>query len=131
MKQQLQLYKEIQIRLSMEHVTEIHPSIQVTQCASSDRSFEIHLTGTGFPPDTNTMTKIINPDGSSPGSIPFKTDKLGNLRSFFLYSVESSSFDLNSNGNYLYLLFRNIISDCSYLPEKINDIVVNIVRLFY
>ena len=37
------------------------------------------------------MTKVIFPDGSSPGSIPFRTDNLGNLRSFFSYSVEPSS----------------------------------------
>ena len=92
MKKQLQLCKdEIEMQLSMEHVTEIQPSVQVTRCASSDRSFEVHLTGTGFPPYTNTMTKVIFPDGSSPGSIPFRTDNLGNLRSFFSYSVEPSS----------------------------------------
>lgn len=59
------------------------PSISVSRCASSEKSFEVHILGKGFPPDVNTMTQVMFPNFTSIGLISFRTDARGNLRSFF------------------------------------------------
>ena len=64
------------------------PKISITYCTSSDRSFEVHISGVGFPPDTGTITKVMFPNFSPIGSIAFRTDSVGNLKSFFGYTID-------------------------------------------
>ena len=68
------------------------PKISITYCTSSDRSFEVHISGVGFPPDTGTITKVMFPNFSPIGSIAFRQGKLSdipiNSHSLKLYLIE-------------------------------------------